>query len=66
MFCRKKVLKVVLFNNTLKGVDFLINFEDEALLKMKPNKFTFNPLMNNVPKWSDRLAANAARFLKCV
>ena len=30
---------------------------------------TFNPLMHNAPKWSDtfkNLAANAARFLKCV
>ena len=28
----------------------------------------FNPLMHNVPKWSDRqnFAANAAGFLKCV
>ena len=25
-----------------------------------------NPLIYNVPKWSENLVANAARFLKCV
>ena len=27
---------------------------------------SFNPLRHNVVKWSGTLAANAARFLKCV
>ena len=48
-----------------KIMQYLKNHLTEKLLI----SFSFNPLMHNVPKWSDilkNLAAFAARILKCV
>ena len=47
------ILKSVFFENENAGV----------LMYYQKMLNRFNPLMHNVPKWSD---ANAAKFLKCV